>query len=77
MKALLLFLIRCYQYGISIYMKPHCRFSPSCSKYAYEAITRFGAGRGSWLALKRILKCHPFYRGAVYFDPVPSEIAQK
>ena len=47
-----------------------CRFSPTCSAYAYEAICKYGAMKGGWLALKRLLRCHPFYKGD-WYDPVP------
>jgi hypothetical protein len=61
--------IRLYQYLLSPLIGPTCRFAPSCSDYALEAITRFGAARGSWLALKRLLRCHPW--GGSGYDPVP------
>ncbi|MBR5616843.1 MAG: membrane protein insertion efficiency factor YidD [Oscillospiraceae bacterium] len=70
MKTLFLALIRFYQKHISPAFPARCRFSPTCSRYAYEAITKYGALKGGWLALKRILRCHPFYKGD-YFDPVP------
>ena len=70
MKKLLLFLIRFYQKHISPAFPARCRFLPTCSRYAYEAITKYGAVKGGWLALKRFLRCHPFYKGD-YFDPVP------
>ena len=70
MKKLFLALIRFYQKAISPAFPARCRFSPTCSRYAYEAITKYGALKGGWLALKRILRCHPFYKGD-YFDPVP------
>ncbi len=70
MKKLFLVLIRFYQKHISPAIPPRCRFSPTCSCYALEAITKYGALKGGWLALKRILRCHPFYKGD-YFDPVP------
>jgi uncharacterized protein len=69
MRALLIALIRVYQLGISPLLGPHCRFYPSCSQYAREAIERHGALRGGWLALRRILRCHPWQPGGV--DPVP------
>ncbi len=70
MKKLLLKLIRFYQKGISPNRPPSCRFSPTCSQYAFEAITKYGALKGGWLALRRLLRCNPFYKGD-YFDPVP------
>ncbi|HEU0198743.1 MAG TPA: membrane protein insertion efficiency factor YidD, partial [Nevskiaceae bacterium] len=62
-------LIRAYQRVISPLMGPHCRFYPSCSQYAVEAIQRYGALRGGWLALWRLLRCQPFNPGG--YDPVP------
>jgi uncharacterized protein len=62
-------LIRFYRKGISPLLPPSCRFYPTCSEYGLEAIQRHGAARGSWLTLKRILRCHPFCRGG--YDPVP------
>lgn len=70
MKKLLLGLIRLYQRGISPALPPRCRFRPTCSEYAVTAIERFGAWGGGVLALKRLLRCHPFYKGPIY-DPVP------
>lgn len=70
MKTVLLALIRFYRHSISPLTPASCRFTPTCSQYAYEAITKYGAGKGSWLALKRLLRCHPFYKGDPY-DPVP------
>ncbi len=70
MKKLLLKLIRFYQRSISPCRSACCRFTPTCSQYALEAITKYGAIRGSWLALRRLFKCHPFYKGDPY-DPVP------
>ncbi|MBW5471726.1 membrane protein insertion efficiency factor YidD [Brevibacillus formosus] len=64
-------LIRGYQLMISPYKPPSCRFAPTCSHYAIESIRRFGAWRGGWLALRRILKCHPFHPGG--YDPVPDQ----
>ena len=65
-----LLLIRFYQCAISPYYPARCRFRPTCSAYAYEAVSKYGALKGGWLALRRLLRCHPFYRGD-YFDPVP------
>jgi uncharacterized protein len=62
-------LIRAYQYLISPILPPSCRFIPTCSQYAYEAISRYGAMRGGLMALKRLLRCHPFHPGG--YDPVP------
>ena len=70
MKKLLLACIRFYQRHISPGTPPSCRFLPTCSNYAYEAIQKYGALKGGWLALKRLLRCNPFYKGD-YFDPVP------
>lgn len=70
MKKLLLCLIRFYRRHISPHTPPSCRFSPTCSQYAYEAINKYGACKGGWLALKRLLRCHPFYKGD-HYDPVP------
>ncbi len=68
MKQLLLFLVRLYQQGISPMFPPTCRFLPTCSNYAIEAITKHGSLKGSWLAVCRLLRCHPFSRGG--YDPV-------
>ena len=70
MKKLFLTLIRFYQKHVSPAFPARCRYYPTCSRYAYEAITKYGAAKGSWLALKRFLRCHPFHKGD-YFDPVP------
>ena len=70
MKKVFLFLIRLYQKGISPYSPPACRFTPTCSAYAYEAINKYGAFKGGYLALRRLLRCIPFYKGNPY-DPVP------
>ncbi len=69
MSWLALRLIRFYQRRISPLMGPHCRYSPTCSQYALEAIQTYGILCGGWLGFKRILRCHPFSRGG--FDPVP------
>ena len=70
MKNLFLSLIRFYQRAISPYTPASCRFRPTCSAYAYEAIEKYGAFKGGWLAFKRLCRCHPFYKGDIY-DPVP------
>jgi uncharacterized protein len=69
MRFVLKFLIRGYQLAISPLLGPRCRFYPSCSHYAMEAIESHGALRGTWLTIKRISRCHPFHEGG--FDPVP------
>ena len=63
-------MVKFYQLCISPFTPPSCRFTPTCSQYALEAITKYGAVKGGWLALKRLLRCNPFYKGD-YFDPVP------
>ena len=70
MKKLLLWLIGFYRRSISPLTHPSCRFRPTCSQYAYEAINKYGVWKGGALALRRILRCHPFYKGDFY-DPVP------
>jgi len=62
-------LIRLYQYAISPHFPPSCRYVPTCSHYAYEAVQKYGAGRGMLFAIKRILRCHPFHPGG--YDPLP------
>ena len=69
MKTALLFLIRFYRAAISPLFPPSCRYVPTCSAYAMEAIEKYGAWRGGWMAVKRILRCHPFHKGG--YDPVP------
>ena len=70
MKGVFLFLIRFYQRWISPYLPRRCRFIPTCSQYALEAIEKYGARKGGWLAFKRLMRCNPFNRGNFY-DPVP------
>ena len=70
MKRFLLSVIRFYQRSISPYFPGRCRFIPTCSAYAMEAISKYGAAKGFFLAIKRFLRCHPFYKGDPY-DPVP------
>ena len=69
MRWLLIGLIRAYQYAVSPLLGPHCRFFPSCSEYAAEAVGRYGPWRGGWMAIKRVGKCHPGHPGGL--DPVP------
>ncbi len=69
MKTLLLALIRAYQYLLRPLLGANCRFYPSCSEYAHEAVLVHGAARGSWLAVRRVCRCHPYHPGGL--DPVP------
>lgn len=72
MKRMMLFLIRFYQKHISPSRPACCRFIPTCSQYALEAVEKYGALRGGWLALKRICRCHPFHGpDCDIYDPVP------
>ncbi|HXG94874.1 MAG TPA: membrane protein insertion efficiency factor YidD [Blastocatellia bacterium] len=68
MKFILVFLIRVYQAAISPLLPPSCRFTPTCSQYAVEAIKKHGALRGAYMAARRLLRCHPFHPGG--YDPV-------
>lgn len=68
MKIIAIGLIRFYQLFISPLFPPHCRFYPTCSQYALEAVKKYGAMRGGMMAIKRISKCHPFHKGG--YDPV-------
>jgi uncharacterized protein len=72
MKKSLIRSIRIYQRFISSLLPPSCRFTPTCSNYAVEAIDRFGTIQGSYLATKRICRCHPFHPGG--YDPVPERV---
>jgi len=69
MKYILIGLLRMYKKFISPMLPNSCRFHPTCSVYAMEALEKHGALMGTWLAIKRVLKCHPFHKGG--FDPVP------
>jgi putative membrane protein insertion efficiency factor len=69
LRKLVLMMIRLYQGAFSPHFPPACRYVPTCSAYAYEAVRKYGAGRGLALTLKRVLRCHPFHPGG--YDPVP------
>ncbi len=69
MSKLLLKFIRFYRKNLSPARPPCCRFIPTCSEYALQAIEKYGAAKGSWLAFRRLLRCHPFHKGG--YDPVP------
>ena len=69
MKYLFIFLVRFYQVVVSPLKPPTCRYTPTCSQYALEALKKYGAFKGSWLTLKRIARCHPW--GGCGYDPVP------
>ncbi len=74
MRRLLIAVIRGYRYLLSPLLGTHCRFVPSCSEYALQAITEHGCGRGGWLTLRRVARCHPYCEGG--FDPVPEPHAR-
>lgn len=71
MSKLVIILLRAYRRVLSPWLGNRCRFHPTCSSYAEEAVGRFGVLRGSWLGLRRIARCHPFHPGG--FDPVPGQ----
>ncbi len=68
-KRFLLIVLRGYQRYVSPMTRPSCRYLPTCSQYAVEAVSRYGAAKGAWLAGKRVLRCHPLHAGG--YDPVP------
>jgi putative membrane protein insertion efficiency factor len=74
-KAIAIFIIKVYQYCISPLLGNNCRFYPSCSQYSVQAIERFGVIKGSYLSIRRLLKCHPWHEGGE--DPVPEKQAHK
>jgi putative membrane protein insertion efficiency factor len=67
------FLVRGYQRSISPLFTPRCRYLPTCSQYAYEALGEYGALGGGWLAVRRLARCHPFHEGG--YDPVPRKVS--
>ena len=69
MSSIALGVIRLYQRYVSPHLAPACRFQPTCSVYAYEAVERYGLLRGGWLALRRLARCHPLH--VIAYDPVP------
>ena len=71
MTRLLLALVRFYRRHISPHTRPSCRFIPTCSEYALEALEKYGAWRGLCLTARRLSKCHPFHKGGDFYDPVP------
>jgi putative membrane protein insertion efficiency factor len=71
MKRILIALVKFYQKYISPLTPPSCRYVPTCSQYALEALEKYGAVKGGWLALKRLCRCHPFHKGHDFYDPVP------
>jgi uncharacterized protein len=73
-KKLVVGLLRAYKWALSPMLPPSCRYVPSCSEYAIEAVERHGAVRGSWMGLKRVLRCHPFVKGG--YDPVVRRTAR-
>ncbi|MDR2942969.1 MAG: membrane protein insertion efficiency factor YidD [Treponema sp.] len=69
MKKIALLFIRFYQYAVSPHFPPVCRYYPCCSSYAYEAVNKYGVLRGSFMAVRRLVRCHPLHAGG--YDPVP------
>ncbi len=69
MKRILVALLRAYQYAVSPLLGRNCRYFPSCSEYAVEAVEKHGAFKGGWLGVKRVCRCHPWHPGG--YDPVP------
>jgi hypothetical protein len=69
MTRILLLLVKAYQFMISPMLGPSCRFTPTCSEYAAQALTKYGAIKGLWLSIKRVGRCHPWHDGG--YDPLP------
>jgi putative membrane protein insertion efficiency factor len=72
LRSIVLALIRFYRKGISPFLPASCRYTPTCSGYALEAVTRYGALKGGWLTVRRLLRCHPW--GGSGYDPVPEPV---
>lgn len=70
MRKILVLFVRLYRYAVSPFLGNNCRFYPTCSSYAEQAVTEHGAIKGSWLAVRRICRCHPWHPGGI--DPVPN-----
>ena len=70
-KHILIALVKFYRKYISPLTPPTCRYVPTCSQFALEALEKYGALKGGWLAVKRICRCHPFHKGHDFYDPVP------
>jgi hypothetical protein len=69
MTRILLFLVKAYQYLISPMLGPSCRYTPTCSEYAVQALNKYGPVKGLWLSMKRVGRCHPWHDGG--YDPLP------
>ncbi|WP_083250952.1 membrane protein insertion efficiency factor YidD [Acidihalobacter aeolianus] len=75
MRTLLILLVKAYRLLLSPFLGQHCRFQPTCSVYAIEALEEYGAIKGTWLAVKRLSKCHPWHPGG--YDPLPNHSTQQ
>ncbi len=75
MRQIILLLIKVYRLILSPFIGQHCRYTPTCSEYALESVERYGAMQGSWLAVKRLSRCHPWHAGG--YDPVPTNKKEK
>ena len=75
MQKIIILLVQGYRYALSPLLGPHCRFYPTCSQYALDAVERHGAGWGLWLTMRRLLRCHPWHPGGI--DPVPEKIPRR
>lgn len=75
MRQIVLLFIKAYRLILSPFLGQHCRYTPTCSEYALESVERYGAVYGSWLAVKRLSRCHPWHTGG--YDPVPTNKKEK